>query len=161
MYFNFNELPDEQILAASLQPFSRFRDLGIEVKTAMQNDVNGFGWSLLDYYHDLGVRYVNMGTHGHRALIAFDMPTLFWWESPSGKRMLAYRGEHYMIGNTHFKIHGGNFNVFEEELLTYLQELEKKGYAYDLISIQHSGFITDNSPINFSIGSLSNRSNTL
>ena len=146
MYFNFNELPDEQILAASLQPFSRFRDLGIEVKTAMQNDVNGFGWSLLDYYHDLGVKYVNMGTHGHRALIAFDVPTLFWWESPSGKRMLAYRGEHYMIGNTQFKMHAGDFNVFEDELLTYLMDLEGKGYEYDLISIQHSGFITDNSP---------------
>jgi alpha-mannosidase len=146
MYFNFNELPDEQILAASLQPLKRFRELGIDVKTAMQNDVNGFGWSLLDYYNDLDVKYVNMGTHGHRALICFDKPTLFWWESPSGKRMLAYRGEHYMIGNTRFWIHGGDFNQFEDELLTYLLELEKLGYEYDLISIQHSGFITDNSP---------------
>jgi alpha-mannosidase len=146
MYFNFNELPDEQILAASLQPLARFHERGIVVKTAMQNDVNGFAWSLLDHYTELGVKYVNMGTHGHRALISFDKPTLFWWESPSGNRMLTYRGEHYMIGNVVFKIHAGDFNVFEEELLTYLATLEDKGYRYDLISIQHSGFITDNSP---------------
>jgi len=120
MYFNFNELPDEQILAASLQPLSRIRESGMDVKTAMQNDVNGIGWSLCDYYSDMGVKYLNMGTHGHRALICFNKPTLFWWESPSGKRMLAYRAEHYMIGNTVFKIHAGDFNVFEDELLTYL-----------------------------------------
>ncbi|HRY34249.1 MAG TPA: glycoside hydrolase family 38 C-terminal domain-containing protein [Bacteroidales bacterium] len=146
MYFNFDELPDEQTLAASLQPLQGFRSLGIPVKTAMQNDVNGIAWCLADYYHGLGLRYLNMGTHGHRALICFDKPTLFWWESPSGKRMLAYRGEHYMIGNTVFKIHAGDFNAFEDELLTYLIKLEARGYEYDLISLQHSGFTTDNAP---------------
>ena len=146
MYLNYDELPDEQTLAASLKPFQRFREMGIEVKTAMQNDVNGIGWVLNDYYSDLGVKYLNMGTHGHRALICFDKPTLFWWESPSGNRMLAYRGEHYMIGNTVLKIHAGNFDVFEEELLTYLQDLQAKGYEHHIISLQHSGFLTDNSP---------------
>jgi alpha-mannosidase len=126
MYFNFDELPDEQILAASLQPLRRFREYGLEVKTAMQNDVNGIGWSLNDYYHDMGIKYLNMGTHGHRALICFDKPTLFWWESPSGKRMLAYRGEHYMTGNTQFRIHAGDYDRFREELLTYLADLKTK-----------------------------------
>jgi hypothetical protein len=146
MYFNFDELPDEQILAASLQPIKRFKENNLNVKVAMQNDVNGIGWCLNDYYSDLSVKYLNMGTHGHRALIAFDKPTLFWWESPSGKRMLAYRAEHYMTGNTNFKIHAENFNVFEDELLTYLVGLEERGYEYDLISIQHSGYLTDNAP---------------
>jgi alpha-mannosidase len=146
MYLNFDELPDEQTLAASLRPLKRFRDMGIEVTAAMQNDVNGIGWCLNEFYSDMDIKYLTMGTHGHRALICFDKPTVFWWESPSGKRMLAYRGEHYMTGNTVFKIHAGDFNRFEEELLTYLVELESKGYDYDLISIQHSGYLTDNSP---------------
>jgi alpha-mannosidase len=146
MYFNFDELPDEQTLAASLQPLKQIKAMGFDVKTAMQNDVNGIAWSMCDYYADMGVKYLNMGTHGHRALICFDKPTLFWWESPSGKRMLAFRAEHYMTGNTVFKIHSGDFNLFEDELLTYLQNLEAKGYPYDVISIQHSGYITDNAP---------------
>jgi Glycosyl hydrolases family 38 N-terminal domain. len=54
MYFNYDELPDEQSLAASLQPLKRFRALDIAPKTAMQNDVNGIAWCLNDYYHDLG-----------------------------------------------------------------------------------------------------------
>ncbi len=145
MYFNFDELPDEQTLAASLSPFRRFKENGIRVTTAMQDDVNGIGWCFSDYFPDLGVKYLNMGTHGHRALIPFDLPTAFWWESPSGKRLLAFRAEHYMFGNM-LGIQGDDFEQFENKLLHYLQELGRKGYPFDLIAIQHSGYVTDNSP---------------
>lgn len=145
MYFNFDELPDEQILAASLQPLKKIKEVGLDVEVAMQNDVNGIAWCMNDYYSDLGIKYLNMGTHGHRALIAFEKPTLFWWESPSGNKMLAYRAEHYMTGNF-FEIHKDNFDVFEEKLLTYLSDLKTRGYEYNLISIQYSGYFTDNSP---------------
>ena len=55
MYFNFDELPDEQILAASLQPLKKIKEVGLDVKVAMQNDVNGIAWCMNDYYSDLGV----------------------------------------------------------------------------------------------------------
>lgn len=146
MYFNFDELPDEQILAASLQAVGRIRDKGIPVELAMQNDVNGIGWGLNDYYQGLGIRYLNMGTHGHRALICFDRPTMFWWESPSGKRMLAFRAEHYMTGNTVMEIHTGDIAKFQNHLFNYLMVLGAKGYPFDEMAIQHSGYLTDNSP---------------
>ena len=87
-----------------------------------------------------------MGTHGHKALIAFDLPTAFWWVSPSGKKMLSCRAEHYMYGNTVFGVHLEDFENFEKKVLRYLNSLEEKGYEYDLVAIQHSGFLTDNSP---------------
>lgn len=146
MYFNFDELPDEQTLAASLAANKRFRDAGLKVQLAMQNDVNGTGWCFNDFFNTIGVKYLNMGTHGHRALICFDIPTAFWWESPSGNRMLAFRAEHYMTGNTAFGIHGENFAYFEEKLMAYLLGLGRKGYPHDVIAIQHSGYLTDNSP---------------
>jgi hypothetical protein len=146
MYFNFDELPDEQILAASLQAVGRIKEQGIPVTVAMQNDVNGIGWCLNDYYDGLGVKYLNMGTHGHRALICFNRPTLFWWESPSGKRMLTFRAEHYMTGNTVMEVQTGDINKFKNNLLNYLISLEAKGYPYDRMAIQHSGYLTDNSP---------------
>ncbi len=145
MYFNFDELPDEQTLAASLSPFRRFRENGIKVTAAMQDDVNGIAWCFIDYFNDLGVKYLNMGTHGHRALIPFDLPTAFWWESPSGKRMLAFRAEHYMFGNM-LGIQGPDFEQFENKLLHYLEEMDKKSYPFDIVAIQHSGYVTDNSP---------------
>ncbi len=146
MYFNFNELPDEQTLAASLAPLKSITEKGIPVTSAMQNDVNGIGWCMNDYFNTLDVKYLNMGTHGHKALIAFDTPLAFWWVSPSGKKMLAFRAEHYMIGNTAFGVHLKNFKNFEKTLLRYLIKLNDRGYPYDKVAIQHSGFLTDNSP---------------
>jgi len=145
MYFNFDELPDEQSLAQSLRPFKTFKDLGIPIELAMQNDVNGIAWCMNDYFNKLGVKYLNMGTHGHRALICFDKPTAFWWESPAGNRMLTFRAEHYMTGNFEFLM-DGTFHQFEQKVMKYLKNLEGKDYPHLVIPIQHSGYLTDNAP---------------
>lgn len=145
MYLNFDELPDEQTLAASLYPLRELRDAGMKAEVAMQNDVNGIGWCFSEFFADAGVKYLNMGTHGHRALICFDIPTVFWWQSPSGKKMLAYRAEHYNQGNF-FGIHTDNFEQFEARVLDYLGQMEAKKYPYDIVAAQHSGYFTDNSP---------------
>ncbi|MDR1369630.1 MAG: glycosyl hydrolase family 38 [Dysgonamonadaceae bacterium] len=145
MYFNFDELPGEQELAYSLYPLKQFKAEGIRVQTAMQDDVNGIAWNLSEFFPDMGVKYLIMGTHGHKALISFDYPTVFWWESPSGKKMLTYRAEHYMYGNF-MQIEKGDFDVFETKMFGYLKELAQKGYPHDITAIQFSGYFTDNSP---------------
>ncbi|MEN9918536.1 MAG: hypothetical protein RL662_972 [Bacteroidota bacterium] len=145
MYFNYDELPGEQELAYSLYPIKQFKDAGINVQLAMQNDVNGIAWNLSELFPDLGVKYVTMGTHGHKALISFDTPTAFWWISPSGKATLTYRAEHYHHGNK-LNVEKGNFENFESQMLEYLYTLEQKNYPYDIASIQYSGYLTDNSP---------------
>jgi hypothetical protein len=145
MYLNFDELPDEQTLAASLYPLKQFREAGLKTEVAMQNDVNGIGWCFSEYFYDLGINYVTMGTHGHRALVCFDKPTVFWWESPSGKKILTYRAEHYHLGNF-FGVHTTDFEHFEQRVLNYLDEIAAKDYPYDLLAVQYSGYHTDNSP---------------
>lgn len=106
MLFNFDEIPDEYSLAQSLQPIKTIRENNLEVASAMQNDVNGVAWCFADYFGDVGIKYLIMGTHGHKALICFDKSTLFWWQSPSGKKTLTFRAEHYNIANSHFKFRG-------------------------------------------------------
>ncbi len=147
MYFNFDELPDEQSLAYSLHPIKKFREEGIKVESAMQNDVNGIGWCFSEFFPDLGIKYLTMGTHGHKALICFDQPTVFWWESPSGKKMLAYRAEHYNQGNF-LQLEKGYFAEFEKRLFDYITTIENRGdaYPFDILSFQYSGYFTDNSP---------------
>jgi len=145
MYLNFDELPDEQTLAASLYPLKQFHDAGMKAEVAMQDDVNGIGWCFNEFFGDAGVKYLNMGTHGHRALICFDIPTVFWWQSPSGKKILAYRAEHYNEGNF-LGIHTGDFGLFEQRVLDYLDDLNAKNYPYDIVAAQHSGYFTDNAP---------------
>jgi hypothetical protein len=145
MYFNFDELPDEQMYAASLFPLKQLKDEGLECKVAMQNDVNGIGWCFSDFFPALGIRYFSIGSNGDRALIPFDKPTVFWWESPSGNKMMVHRAEHYHTGNF-WGIDKGDFNVFEKRMLIYLANLQAKDYPFDIVSIQYSGYHTDNSP---------------
>ncbi len=145
MPFNMSEIADENIYAASLRPIKKFKDFGLKITTAMQNDVNGIAWCLADYFPDTGIEYLIMGQHGHKARIPFDKPTPFWWESPSGKRLLAFRADHYMTGNF-WGIHTGNFQNLETELMRYLKGLESREYPYDRIAVQYSGYFTDNAP---------------
>ena len=145
MPFNLSEIADENVLRAALQPLKGFKKAGLSVTTAMQNDVNGIAWCLADYFPGLGIKYLNMGQHGHRARIPFDKPTAFWWESPSGKRVLAFRADHYMTGNF-WGIHTDNFSNAGNELLKYLRGLEDKSYPLEHIAVQYSGYYTDNAP---------------
>lgn len=145
MFFNFSEIIDETALAIQIQPLRQFKAKGIDVKAAMQNDVNGIGWAMVDLYENTGVKYLTMGQHGHRARIPFDKPTSFWWESDAGNRLLAYRSEHYMHGNA-LSLTSGEMDQFRANLSGYLEELEAKGYPYDRTAFQFSGYLTDNSP---------------
>ncbi|MFH1844536.1 MAG: glycoside hydrolase family 38 C-terminal domain-containing protein [bacterium] len=145
MFLNMAEILDENLLAVQLETLREFADAGIPVTTLMQNDVNGLGWSLVDHFADAGGKYVTMGEHGHRALIPFDQPTAFWWESPGGNRLLAYRPDHYNTGNF-WGIQTGNRELITTGLLAYLRGLEGKDYPYDRIAVQYSGYFTDNSP---------------
>jgi alpha-mannosidase len=144
MFANMSEIATEASLAASLQPIREFKDAGIPVTSVMQNDVNGAAWCLIDYFQPADVKYLIMGINKTRSLLPFDMPTAFWWESPAGRRVLAFRAPHYHTGNL-LKINEG-IDVFRAGLLKYLRELEDKHYPCDRIAIQYSGYWIDNSP---------------
>lgn len=145
MLINYSELVDETGLAAQLACLRDFKNAGITVKTLMQDDVNGMGWSVTDYAENTDIKYVLMGEHGHRARLPFDKPTPFWWESRSGAKLLAYRSEHYMHGNV-LGLTSGDLRTFQRKLSLYLQSLEAKKYPYSRIAFQFSGYVTDNSP---------------
>ena len=143
MYANMAEISDENLMYDFLQPLKEFSRLGIPVKTAMQNDVNGIAWCMPDYFKNTGVRYLIMGINMTRSILPFDKPTCFWWESPSGERMLAFRADHYMTGNN-FGIESKAIRA--ENMLWHLADLDSRGYPFDKIGIQYSGYRTDNAP---------------
>lgn len=145
MFLNMSEVMDETSYPAFLAPVREFRAAGLPVTTAMQDDVNGVAWCLADYFGGAGIEFLVMGQHGHRALIPFDRPTVFWWESPAGGRVLAFRADHYMTGNF-WGVHTGRVEPVEDELLRYLAKLEQADYPFDCVAVQHSGYPTDNSP---------------
>ncbi len=143
MYANMAEISDENVMYDFLQPLKEFNKFGIPVKTAMQNDVNGIAWCMPDYFKNTGVKYLVMGINETRSILPFAMPTCFWWEAPSGERMLAFRADHYMTGNN-FGIESKS--IKPENMLWHLADLDSRGYQFDRIGIQYSGYRTDNAP---------------
>lgn len=146
MLLNMAEIAPENGIASLLQPLREVKDaLGTDIRTAMQNDVNGAAWCLVDYFQGIGIRYLTMGINKTRSLLPFDKPTVFWWESPSGKRILAYRSDHYMTANF-WQINQGKVETFKPGVLSYLRSLEDRDYPFDRVGVQFSGYYTDNSP---------------
>ncbi len=144
MLFNMAEISDENMMTDFLDPLKDFRKLDIPVYTAMQNDVNGIAWCMPDYFKATGVKYLDMGINETRSIRPFDKPTCFWWESPSGERLLAYRSDHYMTGNFFGLPYPEKFNA--KKLIGYLNELNSKNYPFDKVQVQFSGYFTDNAP---------------
>ncbi len=146
MFLNMAEIADESSLAASLQPLHTItKEYGFPVRTAMQNDVNGAAWCLVDYFSDIGVEFLTMGINKTRSLLPFDRATCFWWESPSGKRMMVSRSDHYHTGNM-WGIHTGDLETIKTGIVGYLKFLEDQAYPFDRIAVKYSGYHTDNSP---------------
>ncbi|HEY5481204.1 MAG TPA: glycosyl hydrolase family 38 [Verrucomicrobiae bacterium] len=146
LLLNMSEVATENSLAALVRPVRAItEEFGITVRTAMQDDVNGAGWCLADYLNGIGIRYLNMGINKTRSLLPFDQPTCFWWESPSGKRVLAYRGEHYMTANF-WGVEKGDAGLIKPKVADYLTSLEGLHYPFDRVGVQFSGYFTDNSP---------------
>jgi len=145
MNLNFDGLADEQTMAASLAPLKIFKQFGLPApQVATQDDVNGIAWCLNEYFPEIGVKYLTMGVNNYYRVAPFDMPDYFWWTSPSGKKMLAYYGEHYMQGNS-LGVNGTSFQDFEHKLLNYLSDLEKKGFKYNIVGLEFLGLGGDNS----------------
>jgi alpha-mannosidase len=146
LMLNMAEIAGESSLEALVRPLRWMKDeFGITVQTAMQNDVNGAGWCLPDFFTQMGIRYLTMGVNKTRSILPFDKPTPFWWESPSGKRVLACRADHYHLGNF-WHIHDGKLDTFRPGVEGYLRSLEERNYGFDHIGVQFSGYHTDNSP---------------
>lgn len=145
LFLNMSDLLDEPTVANMMETIKEFESHGIPVRTAMQDDVNGAAWCLPDYLASAGVKYFTMGQNTDRALEPFNRPTAFWWESPSGSKVLAYRGEHYMYADN-LGILNGDMGSFSENLFRYLKSLEGKGYPYDRTMLQFLGYYTDNAP---------------
>ena len=67
----------------------------MNIRAAMQNDVNGFpragAMALLDH----GIHRFLMGLNPDSGGPPFRRPSAFWWKMPDGRRLFVWLGEHY------------------------------------------------------------------
>lgn len=96
LFCNLTPLSNLEELHRLLMPIGRLRnELGIPIRTAMNSDVNGLPWPLVDLLLDSGITGVTMAINEHMGGAPFQRPNAFWWVGPSGRKILAYNGLHY------------------------------------------------------------------
>ena len=146
------ELCSAEELARLMYPAFRLkREHGIDVVSAVHNDIPGFAWGLTSILADAGVKYLSLGVpHWYfrgahpcwdeEAFISFDTPGPFLWEGPDGARLFTF----YMF-------HGARslpepwLNA-EKDMDRELKEMAEKGYAYEQIAHMVTGGFRDNAP---------------
>jgi hypothetical protein len=169
--FHLTELLDQEMLRRSLRPAAEFaRREGIPLLAAMGCDINGLSWGMADALAEVGVRWLSMNINNHHGGYPFGRPLVpFWWEAPSGKRILAWSGMAYhkanlfglmggqtpdgdpgvpgfRIGGTNTVVDVRDISLAERKLLPLLAWLEGSGYPHDFLPLMGSGLYTDNSP---------------
>jgi hypothetical protein len=147
------ELCGHELLIRTLYPSARLaREHAIPVRTAEHNDIPGFAWGLAEALCDAGVEMICPGLPryydwGNRGLASFwdeqaifgtrHTPGAFWWEAPSGKRLLFWCNNNGCGGPSASGLPG---------LAARLADIAASGYAYDTIRWPVKGGDRDNSP---------------
>ena len=177
-YLNMNELIDETTLREGLEKAQKYGvGIGRPITSSMTADINGFAWGYADALADSGIESLFTCIHTHHGMFPLykkQMP--FYWEAPSGKRVLVWNGDHYHLGNelgfvpfastsylvkdeyavqmknhliynkNESKTEDEELEVLDARLERYLNRLSSEQYEYSFVPLMVSGATTDNAP---------------
>ena len=100
MQTNNTPLLDTYQLIESLRPVQRLRrDYGLDIRHAMNCDVNGQNWTLADLLLDAGIEGFSMAVNHHFGGPPHPRPNVFLWQAPSGRTLPTLNGWQYSKAN--------------------------------------------------------------
>jgi alpha-mannosidase len=145
MFANLTPLLDTDQLIESFRLVSRLRqEYGFSIAHAMNCDVNGEAWPLVDLLLDLGIEGFSMAINDHFGGAPLSRPAAFWWQGPSGRKILAYNGWAYDTG-WRFGI-GHSEETFAEFWPHVQQHLDAIDYPLPVLMLQSFHPFGDNGP---------------
>jgi len=147
MQYNLTPLLNIEQMHRSLYPLRTIRDeFGFKVEAAMQADVNGVSWLYADLLHDLGIGFYTAAINPIRGARPKPFPGAFNWQGPSGKKVLAWNGYHYLFGRSQAAL--GNWDLVDRLLPRWVEELENdETYPFDFLYCESTHPVrVDNGP---------------
>lgn len=154
MYTNVSPLYSTEMLARTLYAAERLRrDYGFSVRYAVNCDVNGQSWGLVEMLLDSGFEGLVMAINRAMAPDPQPRPIAFQWQGPSGRHLLTWHGAHYGDGNNagipRLGVPSGAHHWWQHDIdrsylavQQYLDNLQAKGYPYDFVVLQNVNSIT-------------------
>ncbi len=118
----------------------------VTLNSATQSDVPGYTWGLVSALAHNGIKYISVGPNpGHRLGSLYDLADApFYWVSPSGKEKVLFLLCSKGYGMFHGKPKGHRIELdvatsgfHAGSIASYLSELEKKEYPYDMVMLRY------------------------
>lgn len=161
MFLHWTAAHQEDLLRESLHGIKVLRDtLGANIRYAMQTDVNGVPWSVPDMLLDAGIEGLMMNINIHMGGFPLARPSVFKWETPSGRALKVFSSEHYNAftreaglrrgaPNAGVAIEQAGLDNMQAGLENYFVRLAKKGWNHDfaILTATHPT-MDDNGPPN-------------
>lgn len=133
---------------------------GVSINTAMQTDVPGMSWSMVDAYANNGVRYLSQGPNyipglpgggdriGSTLREQGDRP--YWWKGTTGKDSILV----WTAGLGYSSWHGFTPGAIKErgtrKIADYMDSLTARGYPYSMVQWRYN-IVSDNGPVDSTI----------
>jgi hypothetical protein len=162
MQYNFTPLLGVEQMYRSLLPIRRLREgWGLDIDSAMQSDVNGIAWLFADLLLDMGIDFLSMAINPVRGGVPKPYPMAFWWEAPSGRRLLVWNGYHYLFGRSVLKL--GDWRYAEKEIADCVKKLgSRDSYPFNFLFFQSTHPMrVDNGPPDIEIADFVRKWNDL
>ncbi|UFU03226.1 hypothetical protein LQF12_01025 [Ruania suaedae] len=164
-YLNLTEIIDATTLdTVTARATDWFAAHARPLRTALTADINGYSWGYADILDRHGVRQLFSSIHTHHGLAPDGRDQrAFWWEGPTGGRVLAWVAPHYQLGNdlgfcprgamsyTIRDAHdrdgaSASAQMRQDRMTDYLEELAGRDYPYSVVPALISGAASDNAP---------------
>jgi alpha-mannosidase len=135
MQYNLTPLLNVEQMIRSLQPVRRLRERGVQISSAMQDDVNGVSWLFADLLPAIGVNTLTLAVNQMRGRAPKPLPGAFWWEGPAGGRLLCWNGLHYLFGRSVAKLADPRY--VERDLGALVKRVESDpDYPFDFLYVE-------------------------
>ncbi|MBK7555936.1 MAG: hypothetical protein IPI55_15450 [Flavobacteriales bacterium] len=129
---------------------------GLPITMAMQTDIPGMSWSMVDAYAAHGIRHLSQGPNyipdmpdggdriGSTLREQGDKP--YWWKGTTGKDSILV----WTAGQGYGGWHGFTAGAIKErgtrKIAAYMNELDAKRYPYDMVQWRYN-IVSDNGPV--------------
>lgn len=133
---------------------------GLPINTAMQTDIPGMSWSMVDAYSSNGVRYLSEGPNfmpdlpdggdriGSTLREQGDKP--YWWKGTTGRDSILVWTAGHGYSDWHSFTAGAIKERGTRKIAAYMNELAAKGYPYDMVQWRYN-IVSDNGPVDSTI----------
>lgn len=136
MGWHMTPLMDHSMVLDVLKPLKFFRDLGIPVRSAMNTDVNGLPWGVVDALLDHGITGISMAINEHYGHALKPWPRAFNWQAPGGRTITAYNGFIYGVTSDRSLQIPTNMDEARARVPRWAKKWEATGYPHPFLMMQ-------------------------